>query len=186
MSLTRSAKLGALSAATVIAVIALLAAIPAMAATNTATTSSTTTTTSTHTYTPALTVGETITFTSTSGHYKTLGTSDPSGTASGTMVFTVTGAFKGGYTLSLNSGTIAIGSNSYSIASGSAQTGPYAAHMVGQGTFTSSTPGAFIFSAGAHAKLDGTSHIKVSLDVEVGGAEYAVSLTVTGAASTPS
>jgi hypothetical protein len=191
MSMTRNkAKVGALGVASILAIVALLTAFPAMAATNgpTAVTATTTTTTQTSTQ-PALAVGETITFTSTSGHYWTVGGASPSATgqASGTIVLTVTGAFKSGYTLSIGSGTITIGSNSYSIASGSAEAGPHAAHLVGQGTFaaaaTGATPGAFLLRAGAHATLDGKSHINLSLDVQVGGAEYEVVLAATAQVS---
>jgi hypothetical protein len=192
MSTTRNkARLGALGAVSILAIVALLTAFPAMAATSgTGTAVTTATTTVSHTSTQsALTVGETITFTSTSGRYWTVGGVSPSvtGTASGTIVLTVTGAFRSGYSLSITSGTITIGSNSYSIASGSAEAGPHAAHLVGQGTFASATstatPGAFLLKAGAHATLDGKSHINLNLDVQVGGAEYEVVLTATAQAS---
>src|SRR5208282_4120021 len=89
MSTARNkAKLGALGATSILAIVALLTAFPAMAATNVAPTAITATTTSQTSTQPALTLGETITFTSTSGHYWTVGGVTPSvtGTASGTIV----------------------------------------------------------------------------------------------------
>lgn len=184
MSTRRKATIGALGAASVLAIVALLTAFPAMAATN-GSVGPTATTTSQTPPQAVLTVGETITFTSTSGHYWTVGGGSPgvTGTASGTIVLTVTGAFRSGYSLSITSGTLTIGSTSYPIVSGSTEAGPHAAHLVGQGTLAGTTPGAFLIRGGAHATLDGRSHIDLHLDVQMGGAEYEVVLTATATVS---
>jgi hypothetical protein len=131
----------------------------------------------------ALTVGQTITLTSTAGQFRVVGHPGETGTASGSMVLTVTGAFKGGYALSITSGTVTINGTSTAIASGSAEMGPHQAHMVGQGTFAASTstatPGSFLFAAGAHANFEGNTYNTLRLDVEVNGVEYGVVLLVT-------
>jgi hypothetical protein len=95
------------------------------------------------------------------------------------MVLTVTGAFKGGYALSLTSGTLTINGTAYTTASGSAEMGPFQAHLVGQGTLASSTPGSFLFAAGAHANFQGNTYNTLRLDVQVNGVEYGVLLLVT-------
>jgi len=199
----KTAKIAAISGASILAVVALVLAIPAMAATNNggasggyplAGTALSNAATSSSILTPptALTVGQTITFTSTSGEYKTIGSTSSAtgakGVASGTMVLTVTGAFKGGYALSLTSGSLTLvsasttattSSTTYTMASGSAEMGPFQAHLVGQGTLASSTPGSFLFAAGAHANFQGQTYNTLRLDVQVNGVEYGVLLLVT-------
>lgn len=114
----KTAKIAAIGAASTIAVVALLLAYPAMAATNSgyplAGTALANTATSTSILpTPtALTVGQTLTFTSVSGQFHVIGSSEK-GTAAGTVTLSVTGAFKGGYTLSIASGSLNINGTSY-------------------------------------------------------------------------
>jgi len=217
----KKARIAAIGGASIIALVALLLAYPAMAATNnsaplggypltgtaladTASSSSSIVPTPT-----AMTVGQTITFVSTNGEYKTVGgsssASGASGAASGTIVLTVTGAFKSGYALSLTSGSLTLASASatpvsststttasttstsssttYTIASGSAEMGPFEAHLVGQGTLASSTPGSFLFAAGAHANFQGNTYDTLRLDVQVNGVEYGLLLLVTSTVS---
>jgi hypothetical protein len=195
MKTTQAAAIGG---ASIIALVALLLAIPAMAApnglalaTNAVSTSSigaTTNTTSTSIIPAptALTVGQTITFTSTNGGYRIIGSHDKVGTASGTMVLTVTGAYKGGYSLSLTSGSLALGNTTYTMGSGSAEMGPHQAHVVGQGNLavtpvgsTNAPAGTFLFEAGAHANFQGNTYNTLRLDVQVNGVEYGVLLLVT-------
>ena len=182
----KTAKMAAIGAASIFAMVALLLAYPAaMAATQTAAS----TTTSIIPTTTALTPGQTITFTSTSGQWHviasatTKGDSVNSGVASGTETLTVTGAFKNGYALTVTSGTISINGTSYAFGSGSAEMGPHQAHLVGQGSFvstnTSTTPGSFLFAAGAHANFEGHSYNTLRFDVQVNGQEYGVVLLVT-------
>jgi hypothetical protein len=181
-------KMAAIGAASTLAVVALLLAYPAMAATNngadgfplTGTAlAATSNTQSIIPSTTALTVGQTMTFTSTSGQFHVVGSPKETGTASGTLALTVTGAFKGGYSLSIASGSLNINGTSYSIASGSAEMGPFQAHLVGQGSLASTTPGSFLFAAGAHANFQGHTYNTLRLDVQVNGVEYAVLLLVT-------
>ena len=70
--------------------------------------------------------GQTISVTSSQGSYFVLGTPNNNGTASGTITFTVTSKLAQGYTLSITSGNIVVGGTTYTISSGTAQTGPFA------------------------------------------------------------
>jgi len=178
-----SAKAAAIGLASTFGVVALLVMYPAMAAPNgplNGTALAPTSSGQSIVASPAaLTVGQTLTFTSTNGQYRQVGAQGASGTASGTVVFTVTGAFRGGYSLSITSGSITIGGTTYSVASGSAEMGPHEAHLVGQGAFSSATPGSFLVAAGAHANFQGQTYNTLRLDVQTAGAEYGVVLLVT-------
>jgi hypothetical protein len=120
-----------------------------------------------------LSVGQTITVTSTSGEYTTIGTSSTNGTASGTLTFTVTGKLSEGYTLSLNSGSLTIAGAAYTISSGSAQMDPTGTMISGQGT--TNPTGQFILHAMVHGTFVGSS-ASVSLDFTNGTTEYLVTL----------
>lgn len=187
----KKTKVAAIGAASILAVVALLIAVPAMAATqNTtliATSAATSTTTTTVVPAPAaLTVGQTITFTSTNGVWK-VASSSPStvktGPASGTMTLTVTGAFKGGYALTLTSGSVSINGTTYSFGAGTAEMGPHQAHLVGEGMIAGPTPGSFLFLAGAHANFQGSTYNTLRLDVQVNGQEFGVLLLATATVS---
>ncbi|MGP8124606.1 MAG: hypothetical protein ACLQEQ_01910 [Nitrososphaerales archaeon] len=121
----------------------------------------------------SLTVGQTITVTSTSGEYVTTSGSSTNGTASGTLTFTVTGKLSQGYTLSLTSGSLTIAGTTYTISSGSAQMDPYGMTISGQGT--TNPTGQFIVHAMAHGTFVGSS-ASVSLDFTNGTTEYLVTL----------
>lgn len=123
-----------------------------------------------------LTVGQTITVTSTQGMYYVVGSSGTNGTASGTLTFTVTGKLTGGYTLSISSGSLTIDGKTYTVSSGSAQMGPGAQSLAGQGSTTPS--GEFLINASARGSFAGTS-ANVSLDLSSGSTEYLVSLAGT-------
>ena len=192
----KTTKIAAIGAVSVLAVLSLMLVVPAMAATQNSTITLTSSTATGSTIIPssnALSVGQTISFTSTNGVWHqisfpsavatTTTSADKSGPASGTMTLTVTGAFKGGYSLSLTSGTITINGISYTFGAGSAQMGPRMAHLVGQGTLAGSTPGSFLFAAGAHANFQGKSYNTLRLDVSENGAEYGVLLLVTAQVS---
>jgi hypothetical protein len=118
-------------------------------------------------------VGQKISFTSTSGHYFVVGNRAENGTASASLTFTVTGNLTEAYTLSI-SGTIVIGSTTYTISSGSGQMTPSATSISGQGT--TSTSGAFVLQATARGSFVGTTS-SVSLDIQSGSTEYLVSLS---------
>ena len=176
---TRIATLGA-AVGIVAALLALSGALtPVFAATPQA---STATTTSTPVI--SLSVGQTITITSTQGHFRVVG-GDKSqvGPASGTMTLTVTGKFVGGYSLSVTSGSLNLNGTVYTISAGSAETGPYAHHMVGQGTATTATPvaaapGSFLFRATARGTFGG-EYATMSLDLQNGSSEYVIALVGT-------
>jgi hypothetical protein len=134
---------------------------------------------------PGLTVGQVFTITSTHGQYHVVGDKSENGTASGTMTFTVTGKFANGYTLSITTGTLEVNGTTYAVSSGSAQTGPYAHHMVGQGTTATAattslaTPsGSFLMRATARGTFGG-EYATMSLDLQSGTTEYAISLVGT-------
>jgi hypothetical protein len=121
-------------------------------------------------------VGQTFTITSTSGNYYLAGTPSTNGTASGTLTFTVTGKLSEGYTLSLTSGSLTVAGTTYSVTSGSAQMGPDAGTIVGQGA--TNPTGTFLIRAGAHGSFVGTTGV-VGLDLQAGSSEYLVVLTGT-------
>jgi len=124
---------------------------------------------------PSMTVGQTITITSTKGTFVTYSTPRQNGTASGTLTFTITGKLSQGYTLSLTSGTITVAGTTYTVASGTAQMGLAANAINGQGTTTPT--GQFLIQAQARGSFAGTQ-ASVALDFN-GSTEYAVFLTGT-------
>jgi len=134
---------------------------------------------------PGLTVGQNITIASTQGHFRVVGDKSENGTASGTVTFTVTGKFAGGYSLSITTGNLNVNGTTYAISSGSAETGPYAHHMVGQGTTATvgttagaTTSGAFLMRATARGTFGG-EYATMSLDLQSGTTEYAIFLVGT-------
>ncbi len=123
-----------------------------------------------------LSVGQTITMTSSQGSYYVVGTPSNNGTASGSVTFTVTSKLSEGYTLSITSGSIVVGGTTYTISSGSAQTGPQADTISGQGSTTPT--GQFLLQGLARGSFAGTTGL-LHLDFEAGSTEYAVALTGT-------
>ncbi len=123
-----------------------------------------------------LSIGQTITLTSTAGEYRVVNAANENGTASGTLSFSVTGKLAEGYTLSLTGGTISVNGAQYTVSSGSAQMGRGANSLEGQGETSSS--GQFIVSAQASGSFAGTS-ARASIDLSAGGAEYLINLSTT-------
>lgn len=126
---------------------------------------------------PQLAVGQTITVTSTQGHFRVVG-ENQTGPASGTVTFTVTGKFARGYSLSLTAGSLTVNGTGYSISSGSAEMGRYAHTIVAQGTSTSGTAseqGTFLMRATARGTFAG-EFATASFDLQSGTSEYAISL----------
>jgi hypothetical protein len=121
-----------------------------------------------------LTAGQTITITSSSGSYITVGTSSANGTASGTITFKVTGKLSQGYTLSISSGSLTVAGTTYTMSSGSAQMDPWGTSISGQGT--TSQGGSFIVQASAHGTFVGST-ASASLDFTNGTTEFLVTLT---------
>ncbi len=125
---------------------------------------------------PGLTVGQVVNITSTQGHFRVVGDKSVNGTASGAVTFTVKGKFAGGYSLSITSGSLNVNGTTYTISSGSAEAGPHAHRMVGQGTATvGATSGAFLMRATARGTFGG-EYATMSLDLQSGTTEYAVFL----------
>jgi len=134
---------------------------------------------------PSLTVGQIFTITSTQGHFKVVGDKSETGAASGMVTFTVVGKFAGGYSLSIKTGSLNANGTTYAIMSGSAETGPYAHQMVGQGTTTTAgttsattNSGAFLMKATARGSFGG-DYATMSLDLQSGTTEYAIALVGT-------
>jgi hypothetical protein len=123
-----------------------------------------------------LTVGQTITVTSTSGQYFVASDHSQNGTASGTLTFTVTGKLAEGYTLSITSGSVVVDGTTYTVSSGSAQMDRSASQLQGQGTTSSS--GTFIVTSAAHGSFAGST-ASMSLDLSNGSTEYLVFLSGT-------
>jgi hypothetical protein len=131
---------------------------------------------------PTLSVGQVITFTSAQGRYYVVGDKAENGTASGTVAVTVTGKFAGGYSVSITSGSLSVNGTGYAITAGSAEIGPHAHRMVGQGTTTTvatsaggATSGAFLMRATAHGSFAG-EYGTMSLDLQSGATEYVIFL----------
>lgn len=180
---TTNTKIASLGAALgiVAALLALSGALtPVFAATPQAASATTASTASTANI-PGLTVGQTITITSTSGHFYVVGDKSETGQASATVTLTVTGKFAGGYSLSITTGSLDVNGTIYSVASGSAEMGPYAHHMVGQGTTTpaatsaTSASGSFLMRATARGSFAG-EYATATLDLQTGATEYIISL----------
>jgi hypothetical protein len=126
--------------------------------------------------TASLTVGQTITVTSSQGTFWTVGTPSSNGTASGTITFTVTSKLAEGYTLSITSGSLVVGGTTYTIPSGAAQTGRSADVISGQGTTTPT--GQFLLQGTARGSFAGTTG-SLLLDFKTGSTEYMMILTGT-------
>jgi hypothetical protein len=126
--------------------------------------------------TVGLTVGQTITLTSSQGSFQVIGTPSDNGTASGTITFTVTSKLSEGYTLSITSGSLVVGGTTYTISSGTAQAGSYADTISGQGTTTPT--GQFLLRGFARGSFAGTTG-SLLMDLKAGSTEYAVTLTGT-------
>jgi hypothetical protein len=121
-----------------------------------------------------LTVGQTITITSSQGSFFVVGTPSDNGTASGTITFTVTSKLAEGYTLSITSGSLVVGGTTYTISSGTAQTGRSADVVSGQGTTTPT--GQFLLQGLARGSFAGTTG-QLHVDFKAGSTEYVVNLT---------
>jgi hypothetical protein len=124
-----------------------------------------------------LSVGQTLVLTSVAGGYKQVGDSAVNGTATGTMTLKVTGTFTAGYSLSITSGTISLGGTTYAVSGGSAELGPYGAHMVGQGQAGSTAQ--FLFTATNLGRFGSTAYGVLRIDLTNGLSEFAVRLLVT-------
>ncbi len=124
-----------------------------------------------------LSVGQTITITSVAGGFRQVGDSSVNGTASGTLTLRVSGAFAGGYALSVTGGTLTVGGTTYTVSSGSAELGRYGIHMQGQGQ--AGTSGQFLFDVRNLGKFGNTDYGVLRVDLTNGSSEFGARLLVT-------
>lgn len=173
-------KIAVASTIGVFAVMAMLFAYPAMAASSTPSTSTIQQMLQHPQYTEPkkiqLSVGQTITLTSVAGGYWVVGDRAVNGTASGSMTLQVTGAFKGGYALSVTGGSFSINGTTYTVSGGSAELGPYGIHMVGQGQ---SGTAQFLFTNRSLGKFGSTTYAILRVDLQNGSSEFGARLLVT-------
>jgi len=123
-----------------------------------------------------LSVGQTITLTSVAGGYWEVGDRAVNGTATGAVTLSVSGAFKGGYALSVTGGSLSINGVTYTVSSGSAELGPYGVHMVGQGQAGTA---AFLFANRDIGKFGSTNYSILRVDLKDGTSEFAARLLMT-------
>ena len=173
-------KIAVASTIGVFAVMAMIVAYPAMAASGTPSTSSIQQMLQHPHYANLnriqLTTGQTITLTSVAGGYWEVGDRAVNGTASGSMTLQVTGAFKGGYALSVTGGSLSINGNTYTISSGSAELGPFGIRMAGQGQAGTAQ---FLFGDRALGKFGSTTYAILRVDLTDGSTEFGARLLVT-------
>ena len=123
-----------------------------------------------------LSAGQTISINSVAGGWREVGNPLQNGTASGTLTLQVTGAFTGGYALSVTGGSLIVNGTTYTISSGSAEMGPYGIHMVGQGQAGTAS---FLFGFRDIGKFGSTDYAIVRVDLKAGSSEYIARLLVT-------
>lgn len=124
----------------------------------------------------SLNVGQTITLTSVAGGYIEVGDRSVHGNATGSMTLQVTGAFTGGYALSVTGGQVAINGTTYTVTGGSGELGPYGGHMVGQAQGGDSTQ--LLFVGRNLGGFGGTAYGVLRIDLTNGSNEFAVKLLV--------
>ena len=123
-----------------------------------------------------LSVGQTITLGSVAGGYWEVGNRDVNGTATGTVTFSVSGAFKGGYSISVTDGSLSINGVTYTISGGSAELGPYGVHMIGQAQAGTAQ---FLFVNRDIGKFGSTNYSILRVDLTDGTSEFAARLLMT-------
>ena len=123
-----------------------------------------------------LSAGQTITLASVAGGYWVVGDRAVNGTASGTMTLQVTGAFTGGYSLTLTGGSLNINGTTYTVSGGSAELGRYGVHMIGQGQAGTAQ---FLFGARDIGRFGSSNYGILRVDLKDGSSEFAARLLVT-------
>ena len=123
-----------------------------------------------------LSTGQTITLTSVAGGYWEVGDRAVNGTASGTVTLQVTGAFVGGYSLSVTGGSLGINGTTYTVSGGSAELGPYGIRMAGQGQ---SGTAQFLFGGRDLGRFGSATFAILQVDLKNGPSEFAARLLVT-------
>jgi len=121
----------------------------------------------------SLTVGQTITATGLVGHYVETSSSTTKGTAAGTFTFVVGTKYADGCTLSIKTGTFALGPITYAVTGGSIVMGRGSS---GTGLGTTSA-GTFLISiSGMHQSTTSFNIGAVALDFKTGTSEFLVNL----------
>lgn len=120
-----------------------------------------------------LTVGETLTLTGLTGRYTSVTNSSVKGNATGTIVVKVTSAFKEGYLLTISSGSITLGTTTYTVTGGTVELNP--SGQAGAGTGSTSSSGQFLIHLNIHGNSTSPSGRAV-LDFKASGSEYLVSI----------
>ena len=123
-----------------------------------------------------LSTGQTVTLSSVAGGYWQVGDRAVNGTASGTVTLNVTGAFAGGYSLSVTGGSLSINGTNYAVSGGSAELGPHGVRMVGQGQ---SGTAQFLFGGRSLGKFGSATYAILRVDLKDGSAEFGARLLVT-------
>jgi hypothetical protein len=123
-----------------------------------------------------LSTGQTIALTSVAGGYWMVGDRAVNGTASGSMTLSVSGALKGGYIITVSSGSFSIDGTTYAVSSGSAELGPHGVYMVGQGQAGAAQ---FLFLDRSLGKFGSTSYGVLRVDLKDGTSEFMARLLVT-------
>ncbi len=123
-----------------------------------------------------LTSGQTITLASVAGGYWVVGERAANGTASGTITLQVTGDLTAGYILSVTGGSISVNGTTYTVSSGSAELGPHALYIVGQGQAGTAQ---FLFLDRNLGKFGNTDYGVLRVDLKDGSSEFAARLLVT-------
>jgi hypothetical protein len=125
-----------------------------------------------------LTVGQSYTLGNLTGRYIDASNDSISGNATGSLTFTVTGAYRSGYTLSISSGTITIGNTTYTVDGGSLVVGiPFG---ITTGSGTAGTGNSFLLSLNGFHITNSTASGAVRLDFKSGSSEYLVFLGMNG------
>jgi len=171
-------RIATVTTAGVLAMVALLFAIPTMAASTTPTALSTSSLPQpANQQSTRLAIGQALTLASISGGYREIGNPVINGTASGLLTLQVKGVFKGGYSLSVTGGQLSFDGTAYTVTAGTAELGPYGAHMVGQAEAGSSVQ--MIFAGLNLGRFGETHYGTLRIDLTSGSHEFEIKLLVT-------
>jgi hypothetical protein len=123
-----------------------------------------------------LSPGQTITLTSVAGGYWVAGDRNSNGTASGSMTLQVSGAFAGGYALTVTGGSLTINGTTYAISTGSSELGPFGVYMVGHAQAGTAQ---FLFIDRDLGRFGSANYGVLRVDFNDGTSEFAARLLVT-------
>jgi len=159
-------------------------------------TSTTTQTTSTWTFPsnahftsqsgPQLTVGCTITFSNLKGIAVTSPMANPTDrlNATGSFTFTVAGVYQWGYSLTITSGTVTIGTTTYTVSSGNLVLSGRGMSGTGQGTLSSGAT-FLVRLTGLSIGSNGSVSGHVAFDITSGASQWLVNFSLVGQQTHP-